>query len=102
MADFTAEEIVKALRCCGLHDDNECYRCPLVGKYTFNDGGFELHLDCGFDLYLKAADLIDSLLHKLCSLCAVCPADKRNPYDCEIIGTCKEGGGKDDNPRRTV
>jgi hypothetical protein len=43
----------------------------------------------------KAADLVDCLLHKLCSWCAVCPADKRNPYDCEIIGTCKEGGGED-------
>ena len=85
MPIFTAEEIVKALRCCGQHDDNECYRCPLAGKYSCND--------CAFDLYLKAADLVDSLLLKLCSLCAVCPADKRTPYDCEIVGTCKEGGG---------
>lgn len=87
MADFTAEEIVKALRCCGNHDDNECCRCPLVGKYSFND--------CAFDLYLKAADLVDNLLQKLCSLCAVCPEDRRNPYDCEIIATCKEGDVED-------
>lgn len=87
MPNFTPEEIVKALRCCGKHDDNECYQCPLAGKYPFND--------CAFELYLKAADLVDSLLLKLCSLCAVCPADKQNPYDCEIIGTRKEECGED-------
>lgn len=86
MPNFTVEEIVKALRCCGKHDDNQCYQCPFRGKYSFND--------CAFELYLKSADLVDSLLRKLCSLCAVCPADKQNPYDCEIIGTCKEGGGE--------
>lgn len=83
MPNFTAEEIVKALRICGAHD--KCAGCPVGGFYSFND--------CTFDLDLKAADLIDNLLRKLCSWCAVCPKEKRNPYDCEIIGTCKEGGG---------
>lgn len=53
MADFTTDEIVEALRCCGQHDDNECYRCPFGGKYSFND--------CAFDLYLKAASVIEEL-----------------------------------------
>lgn len=53
MPNFTVDEIVEALRCCGQHDDNECYYCPLRGKYSFND--------CAFDLYLKAASVIEDL-----------------------------------------
>lgn len=30
---------------------------------------------------------IEDLLRKMCSLCGVCPEGKRDPYDCEIIGT---------------
>lgn len=50
---------------------------------------------CAFDLDLQAAAAIEDLLYKLCSLCAICPDGKRDPFDCEIIGTEKIGGGED-------
>lgn len=74
------EKIVKSLRICGAHDG--CAGCPIGGRYSFND--------CCFDLDLMAAAAIEELLYKLCSLCGVCPQEKRNPYDCEIVGTALE------------
>lgn len=82
MADV--EKIVKSLRVCGSHDG--CTGCQIreLRNYELND--------CAFDLDLQAAATIEDLLHKLCSLCGVCPEEKRDPYDCEIIGTERIGG----------
>ena len=80
------EAIVKSLRVCGAHDG--CAGCQIrqTRNYSFND--------CSFDLDLQAAAAIEDLLHKLCSLCAVCPDEKRDPFDCEIIGTERTGGAE--------
>lgn len=75
------EKIVESLRVCGSHDG--CTGCQIrkIRKYELND--------CAFDLDLQAADIIEDLLHKLCSLCGVCVKEKSDPYNCEIIGTAR-------------
>lgn len=39
----------------------------------------------------EAAGEAEILLHRLafrcCDMCGVCPKEKQNPFDCEIIGT---------------
>ena len=81
------ESIVKSLKTCGSHDG--CSGCQIrkIRKYSF--------IDCAFDLDLQAAAVIEDLLYKLCSFCGVCPDEKRDPFDCEIIGTEREGGDED-------
>ena len=81
------ESIVKSIRVCGSH--NGCAGCQIrnIRNYSFND--------CAFDLDLQAAATIEDLLHKLCSICGICPDGKRDPFDCEIIGTERTGGDED-------
>ena len=81
------ESIVKSLLVCGSH--NGCGGCQIrnMRTYSFND--------CAFELDLQAAAIIEDLLHKLCSWCGVCQNGKRDPFDCEIIGTERKGGGED-------
>ena len=42
------------------------------------------------DIKTTAGDA-DILLHRMaflcCDMCGVCPKDRQNPFDCEIIGT---------------
>ena len=73
------EKIVESLHVCGLHAGCDGCQIRKIRKYEFND--------CAFDLYLQAADTIVDLLHKLCSMCGACPEGKRDPCNCEIIGT---------------
>lgn len=38
----------------------------------------------------KAIETIEFFSNRLWDACGVCPADKRNPFDCEIAGTDNE------------
>lgn len=82
---MTNEELVKALRHCshdGLVKCNEC-------KY----GGKEWPVGCEEEMMRDAAAAIEGLQAevkrlqgKLCDWCAVCPKERRNPDDCELLG----------------
>lgn len=43
--------------------------------------------NCNTCVKRKAADAIEFFSNRLCDACGVCPADKRNPFNCEIAGT---------------
>lgn len=88
------EQIAKALRLCqfGECGCGKCYYKELKGDWCTEDNHPEF-FDCDDKLKLDAADAIEALQaeverlrDKLCDWCAVCPKERRNPDDCELLG----------------
>lgn len=78
------DELVKALRYCAESGDFKCGKdCPMHTEYP----------NCLTKMDTDAAAAIEALQAevkrlqgKLCDWCAVCPKERRNPDDCELIG----------------
>ena len=83
MTDYS--ELVKALRWCSVDEYVPCTGCPM-DEETHGTGCFNI-------MHQRAAAVIEDLQAevkrlqgKLCDWCAVCPKERRNPDDCELLG----------------
>ena len=83
MTDYT--ELNRSLRNCS---NNRCapFDCGWFDKYQVDESCKEI-------IMWKAAAAIEELQAeakrlqgKLCDWCAVCPKERRNPDDCELLG----------------
>lgn len=84
MQDYS--ELVAALRCRATHDWTNCGNCKYADEDDYPRGCW------GTKICADAADAIEALQaevkrlqDKLCDWCAVCPKERRNPEDCEML-----------------
>ncbi len=84
MQDYN--KLVEALRCCAGANTKPT-KCPDYGD-SCGCGGkcLDKHLITAADAIEALQAEVKRLQDKLCDWCAVCPKERREPDDCELLG----------------
>ena len=97
------KKMVKALRCCAMANGDCETECPYYDHAMCTD---EVKFDAAAAIEALQAEAgqwkaavkgqedgikvlqaeVERLQEKLCDWCAVCPKERRNPDDCELLG----------------